>query len=269
MSFVLAITGKGGVGKTTLAGLVVLRLVSRGFSPVLAVDADPNMCLGKALGVTVKRTVGALREEARQFAEQGMISGLSKREFLEMKIAESLVEARDFDLVAMGRPEGPGCYCYANNVLKGVLGHLSSAYPCVVIDNEAGLENLSRRLVQKPDLLILVTDPSSMGFETVLTLHGMAREMKISYARLAIVINRLRGDLPSRALEIKNQTEADAIVGIPFDEVVYLLSEAGQSLALLPEGNSLVTRVDGFLDDLSLTGKKAGVKTHVKVLGSG
>ncbi|MDR0293193.1 MAG: AAA family ATPase, partial [Oscillospiraceae bacterium] len=118
MSYLIAVTGKGGVGKTTLSALLVRRLTELGKSPVLAIDADPNSCLDAALGVTVTGTVGKAREEVRAEAADAASQGISKQEMLEMKIAESLVEAKGFDLIAMGRPEGSGCYCYANNVLK-------------------------------------------------------------------------------------------------------------------------------------------------------
>jgi CO dehydrogenase maturation factor len=118
MSYTVAIAGKGGTGKTTVAALTVSRMIARGSKPVLAVDADPNSCLDSALGVAVTQTVGAVREEAREMAGKGLGAGVSKQEMLELKIHESLVEADSFDLIAMGRCEGPGCYCYANNVLK-------------------------------------------------------------------------------------------------------------------------------------------------------
>jgi len=164
MSRFIAITGKRGVGKTTLAALLVTRLIRRGRKPVLAVDADPNACLDAALGVQVRKSLGTVREEAREIAGKGMATGMAKQQLLELKIAESLVEASDFDLISMGRPEGPGCYCYANNVLKNALAQIADNYPYVVLDNEAGLENLSRGIVQSVDLLILVADPSQRGF---------------------------------------------------------------------------------------------------------
>ena len=136
----IAVTGKGGVGKTTLSALLVRQLVRRGVGPVLAIDADPNSCLDAALGVEVSGTVGRAREEVRQ--ESAAVPGLSKSELLQMKIAGSLAESEGFDLIAMGRPEGAGCYCYANNVLKSVIAELAGSYPYVVLDNEAGLENL-------------------------------------------------------------------------------------------------------------------------------
>ncbi len=163
MSYLIAVTGKGGVGKTTVSSLIIKQMVAAGKKPVLAIDADPNSCLDAALGVKVEKTVGRVREEAKIEASKGMGAGISKQDMLQMKISESLVESVGFDLIAMGRPEGAGCYCYANNVLKSVIGKLSGQYPYVVLDNEAGLENLSRRIVQKVNLLVLVSDQSNSG----------------------------------------------------------------------------------------------------------
>jgi CO dehydrogenase maturation factor len=246
--FTIAVTGKGGVGKTTVAALCVLRLIARGRRPVLAVDADPNRCLDAALGVAAARTLGAIREEARELSARGLSVGVSKQELLELKIAETLVEAEDFDLIAMGRPEGPGCYCYANNVLKQVLLQVSESYPFVVIDNEAGLENLSRRIVQEPDLLVMVTDPSERGFETVQRLFELAQEMKVRHRRLAIVVNRLRTDsLPERAATLLKRTGASEVLGIVDDPALGELSEAGRSLVDLDVARPIVGQIDRLL----------------------
>ncbi|MBC8181434.1 AAA family ATPase [candidate division KSB1 bacterium] len=248
MSFKIAITGKGGVGKTTIAGLLTLRLIARGNKPVLAVDADPNTCLDAALGVKAEKSVGSVREDARQAAGKGMSSGISKQQLLELKIAESLVEADDFDLIAMGRPEGPGCYCYANNVLKSVLSEITSQYPYVVLDNEAGLENLSRRLVQNVDVLVMVTDPSQKGLETVNRLFVLATEMGIEYNKLAVIINRMRTEkLPKRISEIRKQVSADFLIGLPDDLELANAAENGKSLKLLSNGNNVVKELDEFV----------------------
>lgn len=253
MSYFIAITGKGGVGKTTTAALLISRLIKRGCAPVLAVDADPNMCLDKLLGVSAEQTVGGVREQAREIAGKGMAVGIAKQELLEMKIAECLVEADDFDLIAMGRPEGPGCYCYANNVLKSVLGEISTHYPFVVLDNEAGLENLSRRIVQTTDLLVMVTDPSRQGLETLRRLHALAKEMGLEYRKLAIIINRLRRDqLPASVTELQEVTGADLVLGLPDDEELAELAENGTNIRELPEGNAVIQRLDGFLTDIEL-----------------
>ena len=259
MSYTVAIAGKGGVGKTTVASLVVARLIARGCAPVLAVDADPNTCLDAALGVEVEKTIGALREEAREMAGRGLAAGVSKREALELRIAESMVEAEGFDLIAMGRPEGPGCYCYANNVLREVIAQIAENYPYLVLDNEAGLENLSRRILRRVNLLIMVADPSKRGLDTVGRLCDLAAEMDVRYERLAIIVNRLRGrDLPEAASALKERTGADWVVALPEDETLAELGERGEALARLPEDHPVVEKLDRFLREAGLGATSAG-----------
>ena len=251
MSYTIAIAGKGGTGKTTVAALAVARLIAAGRKPVLAVDADPNSCLDSALGVNVTQTVGAVREEAREMAGKGLGAGVSKQEMLELKIHESLVESDSFDLIAMGRCEGPGCYCYANNVLSKVIERLADDYPTMVIDNEAGLENLSRRIVRKVDLLMMVTDPSRVGLTTVERLHGLADEMGLKYDKLAVVINRLRNDaLPEGAEALKEKTNADVLVGLPADSDLAELGERGESLFNLQDGHPVLAAMDGLFAEV-------------------
>jgi CO dehydrogenase maturation factor len=253
MGSLIAVNGKGGVGKTTVAGLLVSRLAARGRGPVLAVDADPNMCLDGALGVTVKSTVGSAREQVRDAAGKGMSAGVSKQEILEMKIEQSLVEAGDFDLIAMGRSEGPGCYCYANNVLRNAITALSKSYPVTVIDNEAGLENLSRRIVQKVGVMIIVSDPSARGLETARRLHAMTSEMGISYDKLVMIVNRLKGDrLPALAESVMREIKADFIAGLPEDDVIAVGAERGQSVFSVPGDNAAVKAIDDLLDKLEI-----------------
>jgi CO dehydrogenase maturation factor len=249
MSKLIAIAGKGGVGKTTVAALLVMRLLQRGCKPVLAVDADPNTCLDAALGVTLVKSVGGVQEDARKFTQDGTVRGMDKKRFLELRIAESLLESDDFDLLAMGRSEGPGCYCYANNVLKAVLKTMVSKYPYVVLDNEAGLENLSRRIVNKVSLLVMVTDPSIRGFETVRRLHKLSGEMEIVYDKLAIVVNRFRRqELPAESEALKAATGADIIVGLPEDEDILAISEKDGNLRHLSADNPVLTGMDRILE---------------------
>lgn len=258
MSFSIAITGKGGVGKTTVAGIAIARLLARGCSPVLAVDADPNVCLDQTLGLRVGKTVGGVREEARQIAGKGLAVGVSKQELLELKIAESLVEADGFDLIAMGRPEGPGCYCYANNVLRDAIKAIAASYPFVVIDNEAGLENLSRRIVQAVDLMVMVADPSARGLATVGRLFDLAREMETKFSRLAIVVNRLRnGHLPAGVDSLRAHTGADFVVGLPDDAELADLAERGGDVRTLPATNPVVAKIDEFLARVGLADSAA------------
>jgi len=214
---------------------------------VLAIDADPNSCLDAALGVTVTGTVGKAREEVRDKTAAGGPS-VSKRELLELKISESLVEAEGFDLIAMGRPEGAGCYCYANNVLKDIIAEISSKYPYVILDNEAGLENLSRRIVRKVDLLVLVSDASNAGLNTLVRLWELANEMEMKYGRLALVVNRLRaGKLPERISEIKELTKADLVVGLPDDPEIAEFAEGNRSYLEISEENPVYLKVRELL----------------------
>lgn len=252
MSYIIAISGKGGVGKTTIGALIVRRLIARGCRPVLAVDADPNTCLDTALGVAAHATVGGVREEARRIVKSGD-AGISKQELLEMKISESLVEAEDFDLIAMGRPEGPGCYCYANNVLKSTLEQVAASYPYVLLDNEAGLENLSRRIVQKVDLLVMVSDSSRQGLATAERLHNLAAEMEIGYDRLALVVNRARSPQPpAYATEIAEAIGAHSLLALPYDDRLAELAEAGESMAALRDRGEVIRGIDALLRDAGL-----------------
>ena len=252
MGQVIAVTGKGGVGKTTVAALIVRALVEAGQGPVLAVDADPNMCLGELLGVTVTASVGRVREEARQIAGAGMAAGISKQQMLELKIAESLVEADNFDLIAMGRCEGPGCYCYANNVLKQVIGQIARNYPYIVMDNEAGLENLSRRIVQAVDLMVVVADPSRRGLETARRLRELAAEMNIEFRRLALVVNRIRpASDRQNAADTAAAIGADDLVLLPEDDEVAAAAERGESIMTLSKDNPVLRQVDVLLAALN------------------
>lgn len=253
--YTIAITGKGGTGKTTIAAALITCLINRRHVPVLAVDADPNSCLDQTLGVQVTKTIGRIREESRD-AGAGQSSGISKRELVEIRINESLVEADNFDLIAMGRPEGPGCYCYANNLFSDVIRELSKNYPYIVIDNEAGLENLSRRLYRKIDLLVLTGDPSKRGIQTVRRLYDLAEEMNIEYDRLAVVINLVRdGSDPDGLADMVKDIGADYLVTLHFDPEIALAGEKGRSMQTLPSSNPVLTGIDRFISQLNFAGE--------------
>jgi len=248
MSYIIAVTGKGGVGKTTVSSLLVRQLVANGRTPVLAIDADPNSCLDSLLDVKVEKTVGSVREDAKKELNKGMASGISKQDLLQLKIEESLVESKGFDMISMGRPEGAGCYCYANNVLKSVIAQISDRYPYVVLDNEAGLENLSRRIVQKVSLLVLVSDASNVGLDTLKRLYTLSNDMEIKYERLLLIVNRLRNDnLPEKVTEIQSFTHADDVLGLPNDIEIAEFAEQGRPLTELSADNVVLKKIDEYI----------------------
>ena len=258
MSFTLAVTGKGGVGKTTLAALMVRRLVEQRRTPVLAVDADPNTCLDAVLGVKADCTVGSVREETKRIVQEQSAGGMGKQELLDLKIQEAIVEADNFDLIAMGRPEGPGCYCYANNVLRGVLARLASHYPSVVIDNEAGLENLSRRTTQAVNYLIFVTDASARGLTTARRLYDLSLEMEVKADAMGVVINRVRDpECLERARSIFSGTPVGVLGGLPEDEEVARRDAMGESVFGLSTENPVYQSVCGILEKVATAKTKA------------
>ena len=247
MSWTLAITGKGGVGKTTLAAMAVRWLSEHDRGPVLAVDADPNTNLDVLLGVHATSAVGSIREEVKQIAQNLSAStgGMGKQELLELKIQQSLIETERFDLLAMGRPEGPGCYCYANNVLGSAVRRLAGKYSSVVIDNEAGLENLSRRIVRRADVLLFVADASARGLTTARRLFDLAAEMGVDAGTRGVVVNRVREQLPGLpaadrldlAHRLFKNTGVEVIGSLPEDIELGARDAAGEPIWTLPAEN--------------------------------
>jgi CO dehydrogenase maturation factor len=188
--FSVAISGKGGTGKTTVAALLVRSLITAGQAPVLAVDADPNANLHEALGVEVHETLGSLREEA--FTDQ-IPPGMNRTDYISLRFRKSLIESVGFDLIAMGRPEGTGCYCFANDLLTTSMQLLERDYRFMVIDNEAGMEHLARGTIGVPDLLLIVSDPGARGVRTAIRIRNLARSLGIADTPVRLVLNRWKG----------------------------------------------------------------------------
>ena len=191
MSFTIAVSGKGGTGKTTLAGMVLHYLLDKGKGPILAVDADANANLNEVLGVEVKSTLG----EARELMKKDVPTGMTKDIWFDYKVQESLVEAKGFDLIVMGRPEGPGCYCAANTLARKCLDLLTENYRYIVIDNEAGMEHFSRLTTRDVDLLFVLSDSSRRGILTASRIRDIVRELDLHIAHEVLVINRVQGEL--------------------------------------------------------------------------
>ena len=249
MTYTIAVAGKGGTGKTTISALVIDYLTRGRKGSVLAIDADPSTNLNLALGVPLDDTVGDVREEtATAVGGSGALGGMSKWDYLDYRINEALVEEMSFDLLAMGRPEGPGCYCAANNILRSSVDRLSDAYDYVVIDNEAGLEHLSRRTTQDVDLLLLVSDPSLRGIIAAGRVAELVDELKTSVGAVYLIVNRVNGDsLPEPLLKAIEEHKLNLAGIIPADPAVNELDALGEPLVKLPEDAPVRRSLDAIL----------------------
>jgi CO dehydrogenase maturation factor len=188
----IAISGKGGTGKTTIASLLITALVQAKEAPVLAVDADPNANLHEALGVPMRETLGGMREEA---FTRSIPPGMSRKNYIMLRFRQVLVESKGFDLLAMGRPEGLGCYCFANTLLSEAMELLEKEYAWVVVDSEAGMEHISRRTVGRPDVLLVVSDPSARGVRTAERIRDLAVSIGIDEECIFLVLNRFKPEV--------------------------------------------------------------------------
>lgn len=188
---IIAVAGKGGVGKTTISSFLIRYLVKQKMGSVLAVDADPNSNLGETLGLEPSQDIGKIIDDISKNINQIPVN-MSKDEFITYRIETTLDETEGFDLLTLGRPEGSGCYCYVNNVLRGVLSRFMSSYDYIVIDNEAGLEHISRKTVKKIDFLIIVSDNTTIGLKAANRIFDLANELKIEYKKSYLIVNRVR-----------------------------------------------------------------------------
>jgi len=249
MGITLAMTGKGGVGKTTLSALTVDWLVRRGEGPILAVDADSNANLDEALGVTFDATVGGIRESAKTEAQA--LKGISKQEFLDLRVQEALVEQNGYDLLVMGRPEGQGCYCFANSVLREVLQKLTRTYAHVVLDSEAGLEHISRRTLLSLDYLIIVSDCTVRGVHTAQRISSLADEVALPAKTRGLIINRVPGgELPPAIREAAAATGLPLLGAIPLDNAVAALDANGSPVRGIPAQSPARLALEGLLEKL-------------------
>ena len=256
MSFTIAVAGKGGSGKTSIASLVIRYLMKNGAGPILAIDADPNANLGESLGLDIKQTVGLVLDDFQK-EKIKIPAGMTKEAYLEYKLNQALVETKALDLLTMGRGEGPECYCYPNLMLRKLADTLAENYAYVVMDNEAGMEHLSRRTTQNVDELFIISDHSVKGVRTIARIGELVAELKLAVKRQSVLINLVPDGLdPLVAEELKKQG-IDATAIIPLDEEVYQYDLKLKPLLDLPDSSKAVKAVDDLMTKL-LVGK--GVK---------
>ena len=234
----IAISGKGGSGKTTISAMIARLLCGKGSDGVFAVDGDPNCCLGMALGAEATTTISQLREKAAQKKNSSNISSDKVRSF-EYDIQQAIVESKGFDLITMGQPEGPGCYCAANNLLRSFLDKLSSAYDFVINDNEAGMEHLSRRTTNKVDLLFIVAEPTAVGIVTVQRIFKLASRLPISIGEIGIIWNKTDTG--------KDLDGIETFGSIPYDKALFDISMDGKTIFDLDSNSPAFVAVRNIL----------------------
>lgn len=213
MTYSIALAGKGGTGKTTMAGLLVKYLVEKGKTPVLAVDADANANFNEVLGLEVEETLGGAREEMKK----GFSNGMTKDLFIEMKTQQAVVESTGFDLIVMGRPEGSGCYCAANSLLTLFLDKLIDNYAYSVIDNEAGMEHLSRLTTNDIEVLLVVSDPTRRGIQAAARIVELTEQLSLNIARKLLILNQVKEGQDAIILEVVKNYDLDLVGMVPED----------------------------------------------------
>lgn len=252
MGLTVAMGGKGGTGKTTVAGLLIRYLIDHGMKPVLAVDADPNSNLNEVLGVALDETLGDARERMKTDVPVGMTKDI----YMELKVEQSLVEGDGFDLIAMGRPEGAGCYCAANNLLSGLLDRLIESYEYMVVDNEAGMEHFSRLTQKDIDLLLLVSDPSRRGLTAACRIVELVASLPIRIGGKMLVVNQVRVTPENWPDDVNKTFKEDEIVIFPADPVLAEYDRTGKPSSLLPADSAMVRAATGLFDRLVANQRK-------------
>ncbi|MFZ5648105.1 MAG: AAA family ATPase [Bacillota bacterium] len=246
MAFTIAIAGKGGTGKTTLAALLIRQLTNAGKGPVLAVDADANANLHEALGIDVDDTISELLNRINRNLEP-LPAGMTKDQYVAYRVHQSLAEGDDVDLLVMGGPEGAGCYCYANNLVRGFMQDLSNNYPFVVMDNEAGLEHLSRRTTQNVDVLFVSSDSSARGIRSAGRVRELVESLGLDIKKLYLVVSKVSdGAIEALRGEIEN-TGLELVGTIPLDDQVREYDLHSKPLASLPDDSPVVAAVNQIM----------------------
>ena len=256
MAHVIAIAGKGGVGKTTLSGLLIQAMCKLGKTPILAVYADANSNLNEVLGVDVEMTLGEVREQierAETSSQNPIPSGISKADYAEIMFQRCLNEDDDFDLLVMGRTQGKGCYCYVNGILQAQMQKLLPHYQYMVVDNEAGMEHISRGILPKVDTLILVSDCSRRGVQAAGRIAQLAKECNLNPSTMGLIVNRAPGGkLNAGTLEEIEQEGLNLLGVVPHDDLVYEYDCDGKPTVQLPDDSAVRTALNEIIKKISL-----------------
>lgn len=252
MGKVIAITGKGGTGKTAVTAMLIRHLNnSEKKFRILAIDADPDANLADALGVQVGKTIGDMRE----FMQDSRFTAspdTDKQALFEAKVFEILLEEDGYDLLVMGKPEGSGCYCYVNNLLRAILDKTATDYDLIVIDTPAGLEHFSRKIFPELDDLIVVTDESRRGLTTGERIRDIAREMGLKYKGLYVIVNKITTGRRDKVIENATSLGLEVIGIIPYDESLAKFDLVGDPLTGLPDDSPAVKEMVNVVGKLGL-----------------
>jgi len=247
---IIAITGKGGTGKTAVAGMLI-RHISKGKKTLLAIDADPDSNLPDVLGVKVDKTIGDMREFMLQERDK-LPPDTNKESLLESKVYEVLSELPRYDLLVMGRPEGSGCYCFANNLLRGIMDRILKNYDLTVIDTAAGLEHLSRRIIRDVDELLVVTDGSRRGLQTAERIRELAKSLNLNIKKMHVIANKVTPENRERLEEYAKELKMDLVGVVPFDEMLAKYDLEGRPLSELPEDSIAFKAVGDIAKSMGL-----------------
>lgn len=256
MAQTIALAGKGGVGKTTICGMLIEYLCQKKNGPVLAVDADANSNLNEVLGVEVEETLGDIREDIAQAElalESPIPKGMTKANYAEMRFSDALTEGDDYDLLVMGRTQGKGCYCFVNGLLTTQVAKYAQNYRYIVVDNEAGLEHLSRGVLPQVDTIILVSDCSRRGVQAAGRLSEMIGELKLGAKEVGLIINRAPNGQLNDGVRAEIDKYGMRLLGVvPHDETVYEYDAEGKPSVTVPAASPVKQAVHQIFDQLAL-----------------
>jgi len=246
MSYNIAVAGKGGTGKTTIASLVIRYLVKKNLVPILAIDADSNANLGESLGLEADRTVGMILDEFQK-EKINIPAGMTKEAYLELKLNEAISESEGIDLLTMGRGEGPECYCYPNLIIRKLADSLADNYTYMVIDNEAGMEHLSRRTTHNIDELLIISDHSVKGVRTIARIKELVAQLRLVVKRQSVIISRAPDQLATPVTEELARLGIELAATIPVDKELYQYDLESKPLLDLPDSSKAVRAVDELM----------------------